>query len=382
MKPLVLGRLLACLLLLGSTGFLRGDDRPDRPDSRQKSRQKSRRETPVSREKTAEKKVSETTAPEGKAEEKVPEKKAAAKPSIENHVRLKRDKNSVPVALQTSVIRYVPASGDDSRDRGLVVDLIAALHIGDPGYYQYLNRHFDQYDALLYELVAPPKKRVPRRDEEGESPLRLIQKICQSALNLSHQLDGVDYTKENFVHADMSPEEMAKAIEKRGDDGLTLALSIAADVLRQRNLRERAAKEKPQESRRIEAIDPFELLLDEHGSTKFKRLMAEQFSDFAGGSGLGPTIDTILIKDRNRAAMRVFQKELAKGKKRIGIFYGAAHMPDFERRLMRDFGLKRQDIQWVTAWDLRLERKSPVEGILSAVLEELLREAFRQRRDP
>ena len=69
---------------------------------------------------------------------------------------------------------------------------------------------------------------------------------------------------------------------------------------------------------------------------------------------LGPTITRILVADRNQAALKVFQKELAQGKKKIGILYGAAHMPDFEKRLREDFGLKRAGEQWLTAWDLRL----------------------------
>jgi hypothetical protein len=51
--------------------------------------------------------------------------------------------------------------------------------------------------------------------------------------------------------------------------------------------------------------------------------------------------------------MKVLQKELVGGKKKIAIFYGAAHMPDFERRLVEDFGMRRQGEEWLTAWDLR-----------------------------
>jgi hypothetical protein len=68
---------------------------------------------------------------------------------------------------------------------------------------------------------------------------------------------------------------------------------------------------------------------------------------------LGNTLHRILVVDRNKAALRVFQTELAKGKKRIAIFYGAAHMEDFEQRLTSQFGLKRQRDEWLTAWDLR-----------------------------
>ena len=56
--------------------------------------------------------------------------------------------------------------------------------------------------------------------------------------------------------------------------------------------------------------------------------------------------------DRNAAALKVLQKQLAAGKKRIGIFYGAAHLPDLEKHLVEDFGLARGSQQWLTAWDL------------------------------
>ena len=303
------------------------------------------------------------------------QKKKGEKPSITNHLRLRKNMEDESTALQTSIVRYVPASGKGD----LVVDLIGVVHIGDAGYYEYLNRHFDQYDAVLYELVAPPERRIPDPSEGSDNPMRLLQKLTQSVLDLKHQLDFIDYRKDNLVHADMSPSEMAAAVKERGDNGMTLFLSVTADMLRQQNLKQRALEERPEKQLKIEEIDPFEIMFDDFGSVKMKRIMAQQFADLSGaGSGLGQTLDTILIKDRNGAAMQVFQKQLAEGKKKIGIFYGAAHMPDFEQRLVRDFGLKRDDVQWVTAWDLSMKRKSPVEGVVGSLIEEFLKQSLKK----
>jgi hypothetical protein len=74
-------------------------------------------------------------------------------------------------------------------------------------------------------------------------------------------------------------------------------------------------------------------------------------------------LTTILVADRNQAALKVFQKELAKGRKKIGIFYGAAHMPDFEKRLREDYGLKKASEQWLTAWDMSRSKKSGLEEL-------------------
>lgn len=303
------------------------------------------------------------------------------KPSIDNHLRLQRDINDDPVALQTSIVRYVPASGEGD----LVIDLVGVVHVGDPWYYQALNKWFGQYDVVLYELVAPEEKRIPNPEEGRSSPLHMIQKIMQSVLDLRHQLDEVDYRKENFVHADMSPTEMQEAMAERGDNGLTLMLSVTADLLRQQNLRQRELEGSPEKLRELEEqlenFDPLAMMTDEFGSVKLKRMMAEQFSQLNGvGTGLGATLDTILVKDRNEAAMRVCQKQIVEGKKRIAIFYGAAHMPDFEERLVRDLGMKRDKVEWMTAWDLTMRRKSPIEGVLNSVLEELVRQSFQSQQ--
>src|SRR5262245_40385282 len=80
------------------------------------------------------------------------------KPAPPGFMRLKRDAKNQAVALETAIVRYVPASGEGS----LSVDLIGAVHVADRDYYQKLNKQFQQYDVLLYELVAPEGTRVPK----------------------------------------------------------------------------------------------------------------------------------------------------------------------------------------------------------------------------
>ena len=93
-------------------------------------------------------------------------------------------------------------------------------------------------------------------------------------------------------------------------------------------------------------------------------MMAEQMVKMEGKSGLGPTLNTILIDDRNEACMRELEKQRKAGKKRIAIFYGAAHMPDFEKRLIENHGMQKQGTVWLTAWDLRLREINPLELLL------------------
>jgi hypothetical protein len=277
-------------------------------------------------------------------------------------LRITQDAKKQPLALETSIVRYRPAGNEGD----LTVDLVSVVHIGERAYYRKLNKLFEDYDVVLYELVAPKGTRIPKGGRKAtENPLAMIQKLATLVLDLDLQTEQIDYTRDNLLHADLSPTEMAEAIRKRGDDSLTLFLSIAADILRQQNLeatrpQRAAAKDEP--------LDLLSLLTDAAAPSKLKRLLAEQLAAIESLEGpLGRTVSTILISDRNQAALKVFQKELAKGRKKIAIFYGAGHMPDFEKRLRADFGLRPVATQWLTAWDLRL-RERGVEDMLWKLL--------------
>jgi hypothetical protein len=276
-----------------------------------------------------------------------------------------RSENDAPVALETAMVRYRPRSGEGD----LTVDLIAVVHIGDRSYYQKLNRNFQEYDALLYELVASEGVR-PAQKRRSDNPLGLLQKIASLFLDLHLQVDQIDYGPKNFVHADLSPEGMAAAIKKRGDDGLTLALGITADLLRQQNL----LQQKGDKAGAGGNLPDLQSLLDDPAApSKIKRLLARQFEQMDDPNGpLGRTLGTILIDDRNQAAMKVLGKEIAKGKKKLGIFYGAAHMPDFDKRLRDEFDLVPVSTRWLAAWNLELRQRN-LEDLLLRLLEESLK---------
>ena len=59
----------------------------------------------------------------------------------------------------------------------------------------------------------------------------------------------------------------------------------------------------------------------------------------------------MIISDRNAKCLAVLGKQVAAGKRKLGIFYGAAHFPDMEKRLMQ-LGYQRVAQEWLTAWDI------------------------------
>ena len=62
---------------------------------------------------------------------------------------------------------------------------------------------------------------------------------------------------------------------------------------------------------------------------------------------------SVIVVERNKKALAVLGKRLDAGEKKLGIFYGGAHMPDMESRLVSEFKLRRSQVKWFTAWSIR-----------------------------
>ena len=86
---------------------------------------------------------------------------------------------------------------------------------------------------------------------------------------------------------------------------------------------------------------------------KMRRVLAKQLLDMESGMVIFQGRDgSTIIDRRNAKCLEVLKAEIAAGKRNFGIFYGAGHLPDMERRLMSDFKMKRGGQTWVEAWHL------------------------------
>ena len=61
---------------------------------------------------------------------------------------------------------------------------------------------------------------------------------------------------------------------------------------------------------------------------------------------------SVIIGERNKAAMQELQAAIRAGYRRIAIFYGSAHLPDFDKRLQQDMQFRPVSMQWRTAWSI------------------------------
>lgn len=271
------------------------------------------------------------------------ERIAETKKEARKYLRLKRDDDGQPEALETTVIRYASVSRP-----GVTVDLIGAVHVGEREYYAELNKRFQGYDALLYELVAP-KGAVPQAGRGGGSAIGGLQKMMTKALDLQFQLDGVDYTPKNFVHADMSPREFSETMKQRGESFTQMFFRMMGQGFAAQ-AGERAGG----------GNTKLLLALFSQDHTQMKRVMAEQFQEMeATIQVLNGEDGSTIVTERNKKAFTVLRREMDAGKKRLGVFYGAAHLPDMDKRLREQFDFRPVGQQWLQAWRLSTQPDKP-----------------------
>ncbi|MBL9129616.1 MAG: hypothetical protein JNG86_00345 [Verrucomicrobiaceae bacterium] len=282
-----------------------------------------------------------TTAPKKVAVADKPAAKAPAEEKTEaestDYVRFVEEDEGD--ALETAVVRF-------ESPQKVVVDLVGAIHIADKSYYDALNTRFRGYEAVLYELVGPPMhQREKGKMVEGGEGLQWVgtmQAKMRDTLKLEGQLASIDYSAKNFVHADMSWKQFEKTREKKQESFLKLYLKLWQA--------QTAAGQDSAQSDAAALAMLFNMLTKKDTSMELKRGLASQMDAveaLMGGVEAGE--GTVIVGERNRVAFEVLDKQIAAGKKNLAIFYGAAHLPDMEKRLYAR-GFKRVKEEWLRAW--------------------------------
>ncbi len=305
----------------------------------------------------------------------VPAEDRPTAPPGSDFVRFREDAKGAQ--LQTAIVSYRNAEG-------VRVDLIGAIHIADKAYYQALNKRFTSYEALLYEMVGealepvddppadrtpstkskpqqatPPGTDEPRRHVAPKAPppdeapaeeaahgrlswLHPLYDTLKNSLKLESQLNGIDYSKKNFVHADMTARQFAAMQEQRGEGFLQMWWRAVQVQIAQPE----SAPNSPG------LLKILEILCRPDSPTELKRLVGRMFDQVERiMSGMETERGSVIVVERNKVALGVLQQEIAHGRRHLGIFYGAAHLTDMEQRLLA-IGFRREKAEWLTAWDL------------------------------
>ena len=268
---------------------------------------------------------------------------AAVEEKAADYIRFRRDDRGarLEIAVRTFAL-----------PDGTTVDLVGVVHIADAAYYHDLNERFAGYDAVLFELVGDPEalREAARRRAEGKAepegrahPLRFLQQTAGRLLKLSFQMDEIDYTRANMVHADATPEEFAAMQKARGESMMTLFSKAMAAQYSEEFAEERAA---------LDTGRLLRILLSPDAASEFKIVLAKMFDQAERTTALLEGKDgSAILKDRNDVAFRKL-KEVAAARPgtRLCVFYGAAHMPGLQELLLKDLKAVEKKTDWLAAW--------------------------------
>lgn len=126
--------------------------------------------------------------------------------------------------LQTAVTTLERVTPEGEKEQ---VDLYAQLHFGDQEYFEYFNSDdfLSKNDRVLYELVVDQSMmqkdtkgfRYLPRSTNGSRILMASPTDQQTALQygLTCQVDVMDYSQPNWIHADLTRQEILEQTERR-----------------------------------------------------------------------------------------------------------------------------------------------------------------------
>ncbi len=213
------------------------------------------------------------------------------------------------------------------------IDLVSVVHVGDREYYREIQRELAGFELVFFELVAGA-------GQESIGTLSALQQAAGDALQLSFQLAELDYRAPNLVHSDLSWDEIRHILEGN-----------PVPPPPKEKLLERFLPRPPQA--RQPGTDYFADNPELRRSLKvFLGQLLGDIPTTLAQLNLQNTDETadVLIAARNRRAMDVLTPHLD-GSTRVALLWGAAHMPDFARRLQR-LGFAPAGCRWHLAWKI------------------------------
>ncbi|XVE54272.1 hypothetical protein DITRI_Ditri03aG0067400 [Diplodiscus trichospermus] len=311
--------------------------------------------------------------------------------SIADFMRFRRGNRRGSAELQTAVVSYRKRFPWSILYPFLQVDLVSTIHIADKEYFETLQKELAPYDCVLYEMVASREslenrrnpaaaKRLKSSRSRGFNILGCIQRQMARILMLDFQLDCLDYQADNWYHADLDYETFKLLQLEKGESFFTFA----------RDLTIKSTKALVQPATIPEDLDPWRSKLlwasrvlpmplvglliiggvcANVGSqaSDYPELEALSRLDFGAAMKVflakrltseftQVTADveekSVIIGERNRAAIEALRRAIDEGHNKIAILYGGGHMPDLGRRLREEFDLVPSRVQWITAWSI------------------------------
>ena len=267
---------------------------------------------------------------------------------------------------------------------GPSVTLLGVSHLGEASYYGKIQKRLDSADLVLFEGVGFEDKRQ-KKDAGNSNAVSEMQLSLARSMGLVFQLEAIRYDRAHFRNSDISSEALMSRLKggplKTGRDGKTES--------------EEKSKNGAERSKELmEALSGNSFVLNFLGKAlsflgkdpKFRALMKLAIVETLGAiegdvtrlaKSSGPDMEKfmkVLLEDRNTIVFRDLRKVL-KGKnppKSIVVFYGAAHMPDLEKRLVEKLGFQPKGDDWLVAFGVN-PTKAGLSGFEVGLVRKMIR---------
>lgn len=222
--------------------------------------------------------------------------------------------------------------------------VVGVLHIGELEYYHELQAGLDSCDLVLFEGVRPGNDDTePTEDELASMDLLLrLQLAMKDALDLTFQKDGIDYERDFWRNADMDFISLRARMKE-------LRTGLPTDSPLLRMILDGA----------LRFLDPSQVRKHPSMVQQLRREagpMLQLANHYMQQPGFAK-LRQVIITERNAVVMDMLADELQTGPKgrRIALFYGAGHLPDFDRRL-KDSAWTYQAEGWHRAWKIEAKK--------------------------
>ncbi|MHC4415497.1 MAG: type II secretion system protein GspG [Planctomycetota bacterium] len=189
-----------------------------------------------------------------------------------------------------------------------------------------------------------------------------LQAELAKALGLEFQLDALSYDRPAFRCSDMAMDQLERALREKGVDFAPISGSLAGSSL--------PGRLAIYLLRLIRAADVF---FDGAIADTLKVVLIELFSDEAvleySLKQFGGGFEEVIIDQRNQVVVDQVKAILDRERDvdSVAILYGAAHMPDMERRLTEQLGYRSIGERWFTAFKVDLKRSAMTAGQLKSI---------------
>ena len=275
--------------------------------------------------------------------------------------------------LQIAIRKFVPAKG-----RGPVIWLAGTTHIGEPAYYEALQKRLDASTVVLFEGVnadahprkfgkpgdlPPPRPVTPPRAAESSEEGYSMQSALAKSLGLVFQLDAIDYDRTNFYNSDLSVFQIQQLMlnstngepAQPGEPGRSdPTMDSLLQIMDGSSLMGFLVKMGIQfigSSPQLQATAKFSLI-ETIGRLK---------GDLATMRGIPPELQRllkILIESRNQAVIEDLKSGIKKlpASGSIAVFYGTGHMDDMETRVIEQLNYRPDGSLWLPAFSVDLRK--------------------------